>query len=347
MLLKEKIPTIYHTFLTDFLDLEIPNEDIATCSSCTLCKSDKSPYLDIKCCNYFPQMPNFLLGGILKENEFEFGKKQIKSIIKSKVGTTPYGILPGKKFTLRQNEVLKKKELFNTKQENADQKCPYYDHGRCSVWKYRESLCVTFYCSSIGGKNGDDFWAKLNGFLKLVEQKLSQYALLKLNWDSTLLEVKELKTESFDFENLQSKVNKEKFNNLWQDWAGKEEELYLKSYSLIQELSREEFISIMGLDYEIYKLAIFKLAETFNANRYPEFLRLNPKVIFEPQNNGKLKLRVDEQIVTIDLVFLPFIKKFNGTNNTVHVFHLAFKVLLSLNPVVDKLVKAKMLEKQL
>jgi hypothetical protein len=344
MLLKEKIPTIYHTILSDFLEIQIPDEKIATCSSCTLCKSDKSPYLDIKCCNYFPNMYNYLLGGVLQEKELEFGKNAIREIINSKVGTTPYGIVPGKKFTNRQNTILKKKAIFSTKEENLDQKCPYYDDGRCSVWKYRESLCVTFYCASIAGKVGDDFWSKFNQFLKLTEKKLSQYALLKLSWESENINLDFIDSDSFNFEDLTNEIDLNLYDKLWEEWNGREEELYIKSFNLVKSLTKEDFISILGQDYELYKSSILLHSEEFGLKVYPKFLKLNSELTFEVKKGGKLLLKLNQTEVVVELVFLPFIKKFNGSIDTVTIFHLAFEVLLGMNSVLDKMIENDMLK---
>lgn len=96
MLLKSKIPSIYHSILPQLLSISIEEEKIATCENCTICRSVQSPYINTKCCTYHPYLVNFLIGAILfDKNEYLIsGKEQIYNIISRRVGITPYGFIP-------------------------------------------------------------------------------------------------------------------------------------------------------------------------------------------------------------------------------------------------------------
>lgn len=342
MILKQKLPEVYHRILSDLLQIEIPDEKIATCDSCILCQSTKSPYLDVKCCNYFPNMPNYLLGGILSDQDesLAFGQDKIRELIVSKVGTIPLGILPGKQFSKQQDEILKKEIPFHSKEDLEAQKCPYLDEGKCSVWKYRENLCVTFFCSSSGGKNGSLFWSKLNELLKIVEFDLAKhFSENELNYS---VSQKEFSTKLLTFENDESDVNDEKFNSIWTDFD--KEKVYKNAFKQISNLNQVDFEKLIRSEFFNLKKEVFLLSQQFKDNEYPVFLVLNPEIIFETsKKSGKVKLVLNKKKSEVDLAILPFLKLFNGKNSTNEVFQKAFKILFSLNAVVDELIKKKML----
>ena len=69
MILQNKIPHLFHSIFPEVLDIEFPEEQIATCNSCTLCRSAESPYINTKCCTYQPTLVNFLLGGVFEDDD--------------------------------------------------------------------------------------------------------------------------------------------------------------------------------------------------------------------------------------------------------------------------------------
>ena len=91
MILRDKIPPIYHPLFPELLDLEFPEEKIATCVTCNLCRSDKSPYVNTKCCTYHPHLANYLIGGVFMDGEANLvlGKERIRNQIKNRAGVTP------------------------------------------------------------------------------------------------------------------------------------------------------------------------------------------------------------------------------------------------------------------
>ena len=347
MILADKIPLIYHSILEEILTISFPQEKIANCTSCNLCQTEKSPYLDIKCCNYFPFMTNFLLGGILSDTEETSlieGKRIVRELIKSKKGVTPYGILPHNSYSSTQKEIFKKENIFGTKEEMEQQKCPYLFDGNCSVWKYREHLCVSFFCLSVGGKNGNHFWEKVDDLLNLVEQKLSKFVLLKLNWNvETILSAK-INQKCFEIENEDGSINEENYKSLWGEWFGREEEFFIEAYKCIQDIDKKAINEIIGIEFEILKKAIKSSSLTFEKNVYPEILVLQGNLIRELIGD-KIQLISGEKSVEIDVISYSFIKLFDGTNNTVDVFQKAFTVLFSLNKSVDDLIEIGFLKK--
>src|SRR5262245_42546607 len=66
------LPSLYARWIADLLAAPIPEETIATCDNCVMCKPDAVTPLvfrpEVKCCTYLPQLPNFIVGRILTDD---------------------------------------------------------------------------------------------------------------------------------------------------------------------------------------------------------------------------------------------------------------------------------------
>jgi hypothetical protein len=347
MKLKTKIPSIYHSSFPELLDLEYPEEQIATCSNCTLCRSSKSPYINGKCCSYHPHLPNFMVGGILvdADKSLEIGKTRVLSQIKNRFGITPYGIIPSKTYT-KQGKDLDGQEFWKRHTEALEnQLCPYYDRGNCTVWKYRENLCVTHFCSSIGGKAGKSFWNQINKYLKMAEISLGQYAMLQLGWPPEKIKTEAVTTEDFSFEDEGGNIVNEKYSKLWGDWEGKEAEFYQRCFEIISQVDAATFKKITGLKREILEAAIWKSNRHFLENVLPEKLVFNPAVEVSNSEAGYLSLQLKDESTKIPAVILPLIRAFNGNRTTVEIFHHGYDILYNLSETVDELLEKRILIK--
>lgn len=187
------LPDIYNGLLPEsFLNLA-PDESIATCSNCVMTQQHKAEYKSsrpkewdksiskfkhqfspfTKCCTYYPFIPNYLVGAILKENPKH---PDILELIRECKYILPIGICapPGyqKKFN------LKLATDFGT---NTDLLCPFYkvQSGGCSVWKNRGHECSTFFCISSYGEAGELFWSEVRDYLHHVEMVFSQQSMIE------------------------------------------------------------------------------------------------------------------------------------------------------------------------
>jgi hypothetical protein len=347
--LRKKIPPIYHSMFPELLDIEVPEEKIATCANCTLCRSHLSPYVNTKCCAYHPHMPNYLLGGVLRDEDpyLAVGKERIVEQIVAKVGVTPYGIIPPLAYQNRQ-KLVHSHEFWSRPHELLDQqRCPYYDSGNCTVWKYRENLCVTYFCSSLGGASGTRFWRKLNKYIKMAETKLSQYAMLQLGWPVTAIKTDAVSTKDFLLEDENGVVDHFKYSSLWGEWEGKEKEFYLNCYNIVKDTDAATFRTITGLSREILDAAIRIEQHNFSDHVYPDVLLLHPEIVIERKDTGYTTLALGSNVVEVASVLLPIVRGFNGKRTTVEVFHLGYNVLVSIdNLVIDLLAKGMLLQKE-
>ena len=343
--LHDKIPAIYHSIFPELLDIEFPEEKIATCATCTLCRSSQSPYIKTKCCAYHPHMANYLLGGVLCDDDIDLasGKERIRAQIVARAGVTPYGIIPSIPFQNRQ-KIVDSQEFWTRPHELMEsQRCPYYDDGRCTVWKYRENLCVTYFCSSIGGTAGNTFWKKLNKYIKMAETSLSQYAMLQLGWPVASIKTGSLTTADFKLEDEDGNVDDTIYSNLWEKWEGKEEEFYRSCYTLIKTIDSATFKSITGISRQILDAAIRDTQQNFIQNIFPDYLLLHPDIVTEKINEGFTRLHAGDVFAEIPSVLFPVIRGFTGKRKTADVFHLGYNVLFSLDNIVVELMEKGML----
>lgn len=331
-----KLPTLYQSFFPRFIDLEFPEEKLATCDNCNLCQSPQSPYINTKCCNYYPHFANYLVGGILQDTRsaMKEGQKRVRTLINSKSGVTPYGIIPPNWY----KEATKKKEINEknrrlTTQENDELLCPYFDHGNCTVWDYRENLCSTYFCNSVGGKSGKNFWKKTNEYLKMAENSLSLHALHQLGFPAA-----HPKTVHIEHRNFEDDVfETDKYVELWQKWAGKEEQFYIASYELIATLDEAKFRSICGYKHDILEDGITELLTKFKNNLIPDVLVFNPDTKVEQLNAAEIRLCVGDNKMIVSPIIYAHIQKLDGKTTTKDLIDLGFKLVINLEKIIDEL----------
>src|SRR5262245_33028225 len=145
------VPQLYTRFFPDVFKVSIPREALANCEACPMtCQSPDAsrPFKpDKKCCTFFPSLPNFLVGGILKTMpESDEGRRRIREAISKRQGVSPIGIFPPRVYLA----------LYNRGRELAFGRsdylvCPYYHKadGLCTIWRFREAVCSTYFCNTV------------------------------------------------------------------------------------------------------------------------------------------------------------------------------------------------------
>lgn len=246
MSLKKSLPAIYERFINpQILNIDII-ETKATCDNCLRSRDQRFEYLykpELKCCTFFPFLPNYAVGGIIHK------KLNGASIVKNKIikneFNLPIGLYP----------TLKYQYDFQTKgvQDFGNKKnllCPYYDteNSNCSIWEFRGTVCTTFFCRSDYGKKGIQFWDNLNEYLSYVEIALAEECLVMMDFSPrdvsdqlTFMNQKEftLKQET------QKSLNEKDMKMFWNGYKSPED-FYLMCYSMVQGLTKKQFQEIIG-----------------------------------------------------------------------------------------------------
>jgi hypothetical protein len=211
----------------------------------------------IKCCTYIPELPNFLVGRILSDDDpaAQFGRATVEKRIKDGFAVTPLGLAQPPVFSL----------LYRSSEQSFGRsstlRCPHYieDGGRCGVWRNRDSTCATWFCKHVRGNVGYTFWREsLHRLLLVVERDLARWCVLEMHPSNDLLEQLVASAswtsaaERVTGESLDSKVNQETYARLWGEWCARESEFFLRCAQLVSPLSWAEVLAIAGPEARAY-----------------------------------------------------------------------------------------------
>ncbi len=322
-----ELPVIYHKLFPDIFNETVPKETFATCANCAMvCGDDKNkeqlamrPFLpDKKCCTYHPSLPNYLIGGILSDPDpqMDEGKKRIHERITARTGVSPAGVYAPKIYNI----------IYSNGSgagfgNSSTLLCPYFikENGYCSVWKYRESVCSTFFCKTVAAQNGKMFWDSVKGYLVYSQTNLTKYCLLKLDLSSLTDVINTILSPTQNNSNLSLEdldnlpTTEADYQKLWGNWQGKEAEFYIKCFELVNKLSKEEYNSIVGIQNEI--LVKDLESKKNKMTTIPEKLKKNEELVFKKAGEDSYTIK----LASIDTSFeLPnvVIDIFDGSKAT-------------------------------
>ncbi|NVJ62397.1 MAG: hypothetical protein HWE27_18560 [Gammaproteobacteria bacterium] len=278
------IPDLYQNFLPDFFETPAPSEKVANCHDCIKTKPTEEVRYSTKskCCTYYPTTPNYLVGAILTDSrqELDFARQVIRDSIKSRLGVSPVGLMPPRKYKFLYDHT----DSFFGRSESMI--CPYLnpETQECSRWRYNEATCISYFCVNEAGIDGSNFWKSFKEHLNTVETTLSQYALHQLNMNKSFInqqykndtQMKQL--TGLDLDNKPHPTDI--YQSLWGDFEGNEEAFYIKCYELVRQLTAEDFT----------RLRSDKLHEKFNTMLNNFTLLSMPKVPQVLQPNPDMQL---------------------------------------------------------
>ena len=247
--LRSKLAPVYGPLLSDLFDRPEVVETRATCDTCAMCNHGQiAPVAmdyfraDAKCCTYHPGLPNYLVGAILADttDELAEGRRRIRAKIAARIGVTPAYLAPPRKY----NVIYAAARGAGFFGRSKNMLCPYFDEendGRCTVWRYRESVCSTYFCKYTAGKPGWQFWDTLKGYLSHVERSLAHYSSVTV--DPTVSEP-QLERFALTVEDVEDRAPKDEDYSFWWGkgkWVGREEEFYVACYQRVLALQQGEF----------------------------------------------------------------------------------------------------------
>lgn len=250
-------PPIYQRWLSEKLKGTVL-ETKATCDNCAMVKPegltrDIGPFRDdLKCCTYFPFIPNFSLGAMLEADaaafhvRFEVAKKQGMLL--------PVGLYPTPE---RQNEMEEHREQFG---QRYDMLCPFFDNSKkgCSIWFHRPAVCTTYFCKSDRDETGFEFWADVEDDLNHFEWVMATELFARLGLDEAEMQAcRDL---------MQTSAGTERENLIkiaWGSWLGREQEFFLAAWKEAQKISADEATELMGEESSDLENSIRQRARDF------------------------------------------------------------------------------------
>lgn len=251
-----QLPPLVAKWMHDLFGGPIPEESRATCNDCVMCrrpaKSEaKSFRPDVKCCSFYPHLPNFTVGGVLNDTspETDAGRASVDVRITDRIGVTPFGLDAPATYT-----------LLYTNADNAfgisrGLRCPHFVEpgGLCGIWRYRNSICSTYYCQVVRGSVGREFWQRTLHLLSEIEFSLEHWCVEQLDIGSTALahllvsRDKAKQPERVTAEDIDRNVDPARYRLAWGDrWIDREREFYMSTARLVSALSWSEILNIAG-----------------------------------------------------------------------------------------------------
>jgi hypothetical protein len=280
--IKDALNPLYRRFLPAFFDSPPIVEDKATCDRCVMLAPPGVPadsraffHPAIKCCTYHPRLANFLVGGVLEDDELDEGKRRMREVIARGVGVTPRWVAPSAKYSL-----LLEAARASSFGRAVSLRCPYYDPdpGACTVWKYRKSDCMSYFCKYDEAADGRRYWRAYEGYVSMLELRLSHFAMRAVSRDVS--EPPEREEGELSLEELEDRAPDD-YARWWGPWAGKEEAFYRACYAAVRDIADEDVARILAFEPEVPKRRLRVLEERYHAvvaPRVPERLKINPEL---------------------------------------------------------------------
>jgi Fe-S-cluster containining protein len=322
--IKEELPFVYSNLLPDFFNNPLPEEELATCDNCVML-GDATGTNDLikkglfspisKCCTFYPNLPNYLVGEILlsEDKTMVKGQNAIIELINNGSNTLPIGIRKPKKYEL----------LFNSSSKLVYGKssaliCPYYnrENGFCSIWKSRNSICSTWFCKYTKGTDGEIFYDKLKRYLNHIEKTLSNYAANKMGYSASEIlnmysDSKNDKLNSFEIDEIK---DIEKHKIIWGKYAGQEIEFYKNCYEIVSNLNQNNLNEIIGFESNLQLDVLIEAYENMENPQIPETLILNPKATIIKTPEGDYKVNNSFEISNILFDAIQFFDGYSKNN---------------------------------
>lgn len=249
--LKYLLPKIYESSLpAEFLNISI-EETKATCDRCLMASSKNQSQTryqaELKCCTYFPLMPNYLVGALLEDlRTVSTVEEKIIEMIQKRQFALPMGIVPTLSYQYK----------FQNRTEvdfGNDPKllCPYFNtvELNCSIWRYRSAVCTTFYCRSSYGQKGMKFWKEVSDYLTYVEMAFLEEVLVNLDFSPRQI------SEQLSYHNRQEWNSREKtqkvlslqrWQHLWNSYGDDALSFYKKTYAMVAHFSQKNYQEMTG-----------------------------------------------------------------------------------------------------
>lgn len=265
------LPPLYARWMDEFLAGPIPPETHATCLDCPMCSGDptrnSSGYSfnpNAKCCTYWPDLPNFLVGDILLDDSppFANGRAAFEAQYNETLIRIPQGVSPPPSYRQAYQKDI---AHFGN---NVSLLCPYYqriDSGLCGIWLHRNSRCSTWFCRYERGSVGVIFWKYMDQLLASIERSLARWCVLQLDIGADALEQL--------YPPPPSEPSITDWKAIWGHWYGKEADFYRECSRLVNPLTWVEVHSIGGAEIHLFARLLYKAYTDLTSSRLPKSLK--------------------------------------------------------------------------
>lgn len=248
------LPPLYADWMAGLLDGGIPAETKADCANCSMCADTgagrpSAPrfHPESKCCTFFPDLHNFLVGQILADDDpaMAAGRAAVIDRIESKIAVSPLAVARPRSWWVLYKDGFP--DLFGRARAL---RCPYYieDGGKCGVWRYRDAVCSTFFCKHERGQIGLAFWQSVQNLLAAVERNLAWWCLVGADLDVGTVSRLQLSQQlggrgKIDAAELEGRGPGD-YRKLWGPWHGRERGFFVSCAERVAALEWDQVLDI-------------------------------------------------------------------------------------------------------
>lgn len=329
----QQLPNVYQSFLPDIFGKEIAVETYADCSNCNMCQpneyvTDQRFFSSkTKCCTFKPIVPNYLVGGLI--NDSSMTSKISTYVNSSHPKMQPLGYFPSHQELAHYSSILP--DNFGIDETAA---CELLDNGNCSIWKYRNSMCSTYFCHYFKGTYGKLFWVDVRDFLQVIEELITHFICKELGISNQYLTDH---TTNF-YTNVQASLEHpdpaSSINNsdIWGKWDTNRFEFYSECYRMVQSFRESDIRTINESLYDEKLAALTTSYDNMLSESVPDILILNPacKIIDFDSETCFFYIK---RLVKLPIIMKNIIKEFNGIHN---VDQLLSSIPEKFNVDIDK-----------
>jgi hypothetical protein len=211
---------------------------------------------DAKCCTYWPQLPNYLVGAILTDtgaSQVE-GRRRLAAMLERE-WTSPLGVGPSAEYRILYAATGKKD--FG---RSAGLLCPFFtpaDGGTCTIWQQRNGVCSTWFCKLNRGIVGQTFWEGCQALLTSVEKSISVWCALELGLSSSIVRAALLKPADTALHESQEEAatgpwwRATEVGQSWGRWVDQRSEFFMQCHRLVGDLTWSDVARIGGVEVEM------------------------------------------------------------------------------------------------
>jgi hypothetical protein len=180
----DELPPLFGASLSELLGGAVPDEPRASCSSCAMCApagepvSEGNSWFDPvgKCCTWVPELANYLVGGILADEDPLSAAGRASVLARISAGAaTPLGLV----------RTAHERAPGDDVGEAGAPRCPHLverdGQGQCGIHRHRGSGCATWFCKHERGERGRALWSAAHRYGAALESALAQHCLLQLD----------------------------------------------------------------------------------------------------------------------------------------------------------------------
>jgi hypothetical protein len=264
-----------------------PSEPKATCGDCVMCgglersasRVTFSP--DVKCCSYVPHLANFLVGRSLLGP----GRESIIARIARRAGATPLGL------GLSQADIRRILGAQSHFGRSPVVVCPHFlkETKGCAIWQTRNAVCSTWFCKHERGAVTQRFWHAVRDLLIAAEEQIAERCLTHgdlpdkqvravLGHRSTVRDTIARANSGEELpETAPDDESPDWYARMWGDWAGREEDWFLRSAESVTTMNKEVLISEMDGVRHLSQ-AVRDRWDDLNVHDVPDRLTFSPGV---------------------------------------------------------------------